>query len=67
MSIDVSVGEGIELITINRPNRLNAMDLVHYQGLRMEYIANRMLWESDDIKEGTAAFAEKRAPRVQGR
>ena len=36
-------------------------------GLRMEQIANRMLWESEDIKEGTAAFAEKRQPRFQGR
>jgi enoyl-CoA hydratase/carnithine racemase len=28
---------------------------------------NRMLWESEDLKEGTAAFAEKREPRFQGR
>jgi len=45
--------------------RSRDMDLA--SGLRMEQIANRMLWESDDIKEGTAAFAEKRAPRFQGR
>ena len=45
--------------------RSRDMDLA--TGLRMEYIANRMLWESDDLKEGTAAFAEKRLPRFQGR
>jgi E-phenylitaconyl-CoA hydratase len=45
--------------------RSRDMDLA--SGLRMEQIANRMLWESEDIKEGTAAFAEKRAPRFQGR
>ena len=33
MSIDVSVEDGIGLITINRPERLNAMDAEHYQGL----------------------------------
>jgi E-phenylitaconyl-CoA hydratase len=34
VSIDVEVdSEGIALITINRPERLNAMDAEHYQGL----------------------------------
>lgn len=34
MSIDFKVSdEGIALITINRPERLNAMDAEHYQGL----------------------------------
>ena len=34
MSIDFELsGEGIALITINRPERLNAMDAEHYQGL----------------------------------
>lgn len=34
MSIDVTVSdEGIALITINRPERLNAMDAEHYQAL----------------------------------
>jgi E-phenylitaconyl-CoA hydratase len=34
MSIDVEVtGEGVAVITINRPERLNAMDAEHYKGL----------------------------------
>lgn len=33
MSIDVAVNEGVALITINRPERLNAMDAEHYEGL----------------------------------
>jgi len=36
-------------------------------GLRMEQVTNRLLWSSEDVKEGTLAFAEKRAPRFQGR
>ncbi|WP_137389882.1 enoyl-CoA hydratase/isomerase family protein [Rhodoligotrophos defluvii] len=33
MSIDVDVEDGIAVITINRPERLNAMDAGHYAGL----------------------------------
>ena len=36
-------------------------------GLRMETAINRLLWTTDDLQEGTRAFAEKRAPRFQGR
>ena len=45
--------------------RSRDMDLA--TGLRMEHVANRLLWETDDAKEGPAAFAEKRAARFQGR
>jgi len=33
MSIDVDVTDGIATITINRPERMNAMDAEHYKGL----------------------------------
>ncbi|OZI77699.1 enoyl-CoA hydratase/isomerase family protein [Bordetella genomosp. 12] len=33
MSIDYTVEDGIAVITINRPERMNAMDLEHYQAL----------------------------------
>lgn len=41
------------------------VDLV--TGLRMEEVTNRLLWETQDLKEGAAAFSEKRQPRFQGR
>ena len=36
-------------------------------GLRMEQIANRLLWTTEDVREGPAAFAERRAPQFKGR
>ncbi len=36
-------------------------------GLRMEQIMLRLLQDSDDVVEGTRAFAEKRAPAFTGR
>lgn len=41
MSIDVEVDQGVALITINRPERLNAMDGEHYQALSNAWIRVR--------------------------
>jgi enoyl-CoA hydratase/carnithine racemase len=36
-------------------------------GLRIEAVINRMLMQTEDAREGPAAFAAKRAPNFQGR
>jgi E-phenylitaconyl-CoA hydratase len=41
MSIDFAVEDGIATITMNRPDRLNAMDAEHYQALSEAWIAVR--------------------------
>ena len=46
---------------------IRARDMDLNTGLRMELVMNRMLWETQDLKEGAAAFAEKRPARFQGR
>jgi len=38
MSIDVEVTDGIATITINRPERMNAMDAEHYKGLSQAWM-----------------------------
>ena len=45
--------------------RSRDMDLV--SGLRLEATMLRLLQTSEDVKEGAAAFAEKRTPNFQGR
>ena len=45
--------------------RSHAVDLA--AGLRMEQSMNRLLQGSEDVAEGKAAFAERRAPRFEGR
>jgi len=35
--------------------------------LRLEQVMNRMLMETDDAREGPAAFAAKRPPVYKGR
>ncbi|HSV81723.1 MAG TPA: enoyl-CoA hydratase/isomerase family protein [Ramlibacter sp.] len=45
--------------------RTRDMDLA--TGLRMEALINRMLMQTEDAKEGPAAFAAKRPPNFQGR
>lgn len=41
MSIDVEVADGICTITINRPERMNAMDAEHYRGLSQAWMRVR--------------------------
>ena len=41
MSIDVDVTDGIATITINRPERMNAMDAEHYKGLSQAWMRLR--------------------------
>src|ERR1044071_6783001 len=38
MSIDVDVTDGIATVTINRPERMNAMDAEHYKGLSQAWM-----------------------------
>ena len=45
--------------------RSRDMDLA--TGLRMEQVMLRVLQQSEDVREGTTAFSEKRAPSFQGR
>src|SRR5437762_2057014 len=41
MSIDFDVTDGIAIITINRPERMNAMDAEHYKGLSQAWMRVR--------------------------
>jgi enoyl-CoA hydratase/carnithine racemase len=41
MSIDFELDEGVALVTINRPERLNAMDADHYRGLSESWVRVR--------------------------
>lgn len=45
---------------------IRARDMDLQTGLRMELVMNRVLWETQDLKEGAAAFAEKRPAQFQG-
>jgi enoyl-CoA hydratase/carnithine racemase len=46
---------------------LRSRDMDLPTGLRMEQAINRILQSSEDVKEGVAAFAEKRPARFRGR
>lgn len=46
---------------------IRSLDLDLAQGLRLEQMTSHILQRSEDVKEGRAAFAEKRAPKFQGR
>ena len=46
---------------------LRARDVDLHTGLRIEAVINRMLMQTEDAKEGPAAFAEKRPPQFKGK
>jgi enoyl-CoA hydratase/carnithine racemase len=46
---------------------IRSQDMSLADGLRMEQMVARILNGSDDVREATAAFAEKRAPEFRGR
>lgn len=58
MSIDFGVSDGIAVVTINRPERMNAMDLEHYQALSAAWERVR---DDDDIRVAIVTGAGERA------
>ncbi len=46
---------------------IRSRDVDLANGLRMEQLANRLLWSTEDIREGPRAFADKRPPQFKGR
>jgi E-phenylitaconyl-CoA hydratase len=46
---------------------LRGQDINIAAGLRMEQLVAQILNSSEDVREGAAAFAEKRAPKFEGR
>ena len=46
---------------------LRAGDVDRATGLRMEQVTNRLLWTSEDVREGVAAFSAKRPANFQGK
>jgi E-phenylitaconyl-CoA hydratase len=58
MTIDFTLADGVALITINRPERLNAMDAEHYEALSAAWIRVR---DDADIRVAVVTGAGDRA------
>ena len=58
MSVDFTAEQGIAVITINRPERLNAMDREHYQALSEAWIRVR---DDDEIRVAVITGAGDRS------
>ncbi len=46
---------------------IRSEDMSLATGLRMEQVVNRLLWSTEDVREGPAAFTERRPPQFKGR
>jgi 1,4-dihydroxy-2-naphthoyl-CoA synthase len=64
VSIDLTVSDGIAVVTINRPERLNAMDPEHYRDLSAAWIRVR---DDDEINVAVVTGAGERSTRRRAR
>ncbi len=58
MSVDFDLSDGIAVITINRPEKLNAMDAEHYKGLSDAW---RRVRDDDDVRVAIVTGAGDRS------
>lgn len=58
MSIDFALEDGVALVTINRPDRLNAMDADHYRGLSEAWVRVR---DDPDVRVAVVTGAGERS------
>jgi E-phenylitaconyl-CoA hydratase len=70
MTIEFQLDDpGIATITIDRPERMNAMDAEHYALPSDAWTRVRddpAIRVAAHVREGTDAFRDKRAPRLSG-